>query len=108
MGPPRIVAVHRRRAAAGGEERTGGVIKPYYDRDGITIYCADCRDVLPIIEPGSVDLVLTDPPYGIAAIWQGGSGHGWGKARLAQPLRNSWDQSPPDTQTLQSFIALAR
>lgn len=36
---------------------------PYYDRDGITIYCADCRDVLPHLEP--VDLVLTDPPYGI-------------------------------------------
>jgi site-specific DNA-methyltransferase (adenine-specific) len=39
---------------------------PYYDHDGITIYHADCRDVLPIIEPGSVDLVLTDPPYGIS------------------------------------------
>ena len=37
---------------------------PYYDRDGITIYCADCRDVLPTLGP--VDLVLTDPPYGIA------------------------------------------
>lgn len=34
---------------------------PYYDRDGITIYCADCRDVLPLLPP--VDLVLTDPPY---------------------------------------------
>lgn len=36
---------------------------PYYERDGITIYCADCRDVLPHLPP--VDLVLTDPPYGI-------------------------------------------
>ena len=33
--------------------------------DGCTIYHADCRDVLPLLEPGSVDLVLTDPPYGI-------------------------------------------
>ena len=39
---------------------------PYYDSDGITVYHADCRDILPHIEPGSVDLVLTDPPYGIA------------------------------------------
>jgi len=37
---------------------------PYYERDGIVIYHADCRDVLPHLEP--VDLVLTDPPYGIA------------------------------------------
>lgn len=34
---------------------------PYYEQDGITIYHADCRDVLPTLEP--VDLVLTDPPY---------------------------------------------
>jgi site-specific DNA-methyltransferase (adenine-specific) len=40
-----------------------GLPKPYYDRDGITIYHADCRDILPLLEPGSVDLVLTDPPY---------------------------------------------
>lgn len=39
--------------------------KPYYDQDGITIYHADCRDVLPHLEPRSVDLVLTDPPYGV-------------------------------------------
>ena len=38
---------------------------PYFQRDGITIYHADCRDVLPTLEPGSVDLVLTDPPYGV-------------------------------------------
>lgn len=35
---------------------------PYYDEDGITIYCGDCRDILPHLGP--VDLVLTDPPYG--------------------------------------------
>lgn len=41
-------------------------IPPIYDRDGITIYNADCRDVLPHIDPSSVGLLLTDPPYGIA------------------------------------------
>jgi site-specific DNA-methyltransferase (adenine-specific) len=39
-------------------------LKPYYDRDGITIYHGDCREILPTLDP--VDLVLTDPPYGIA------------------------------------------
>lgn len=39
------------------------MIAPYYNEDGITIYNADCRDVLPQLEP--VDLVLTDPPYGV-------------------------------------------
>lgn len=37
--------------------------KPYYDEDGITIYSADCKQVLPFI--GRVDVLLTDPPYGL-------------------------------------------
>lgn len=36
---------------------------PYYDRDGITIYNADCRKVLPFLD--RFDLLLTDPPYGL-------------------------------------------
>ena len=37
--------------------------KPYYEEPGITIYHGNCRDILPHLKP--VDLVLTDPPYGI-------------------------------------------
>lgn len=36
---------------------------PYYDCDGITIYHGDCREILPHLP--KVDLVLTDPPYGV-------------------------------------------
>jgi len=36
--------------------------KPYYEHKGITIYCADCREILPHLP--KVDLVLADPPYG--------------------------------------------
>lgn len=39
--------------------------EPYYERDGITIFNANCLDLLPAIEPATVALVLTDPPYGI-------------------------------------------
>lgn len=38
--------------------------KPYYERGGIAIYHGDCRDILPALESGSVDFILTDPPYG--------------------------------------------
>jgi site-specific DNA-methyltransferase (adenine-specific) len=38
-------------------------VTPYYDADGITIYCGDCREVLPMVQ---ADVVVTDPPYGIA------------------------------------------
>ncbi len=47
------------------------MIKPYYEHAGIIIYHADCREVLP--ELGPVDLVLTDPPYGVD--YEGGHFH---------------------------------
>jgi site-specific DNA-methyltransferase (adenine-specific) len=42
---------------------------PYYERNGIAIYHGDCRAVLPALT--GIDVVLTDPPYGI----QGSSGN---------------------------------
>jgi site-specific DNA-methyltransferase (adenine-specific) len=50
---------------SGCEEEEGCVNlpKPYYQEDGITIYHSDCHEVLPHLEPDSIDLVLTDPPY---------------------------------------------
>ena len=30
----------------------------------VTLYCGDCLKVLPTLEAGSVDAVVTDPPYG--------------------------------------------
>ncbi len=38
-------------------------MKPYYQDDWATIYHGDCREILPTLP--KVDLVLTDPPYGI-------------------------------------------
>lgn len=36
-------------------------MEPYYEQDGIVIFNADCREILPQI--GTVDHVITDPPY---------------------------------------------
>ena len=33
--------------------------------DSYTLICGDCLEVLPTLEAGSVDAVITDPPYGI-------------------------------------------
>jgi DNA modification methylase len=38
-------------------------MKPYYSHAGITIYHGDCREVLPELEPGSVNCCVTSPPY---------------------------------------------
>jgi len=50
-------------------------VTPYYQQDGITIYHGDCRDVLPGLD--KVDLVLTDPPYGINLKKHGRPGRDW-------------------------------
>jgi DNA modification methylase len=41
-------------------------VTPYYEQDGIAIYHGDCRDAP--VASGSVDLLLTDPPYGMAFV----------------------------------------
>lgn len=41
-------------------------LAPYYQDRHATLYLGDCREVAPQLARGSVDLMVTDPPYGIA------------------------------------------
>jgi len=67
------------------------MIKPYYDHDGIVIYHGDSLDVMRVMGAGTVDAVVTDPPYGLRFMgkeWDRGlpGVHFWGEAlRLAKP-----------------------
>lgn len=82
-------------------------MKPYYDDgNGIVIYCGDCREVLPSL--GMFDLLLTDPPYGIAHLWKGGVGRGWSKADTQKAKRNSWDETTPDAETIRLALEKSR
>ncbi len=36
-------------------------MKPYYTNDLVTIYNADCMDVIPVLRP--IDIAVTSPPY---------------------------------------------
>ena len=43
---------------------------PYRDKwvsdcGTVTLYLGDCLEILPTLEPGSVDAVVTDPPFGV-------------------------------------------
>ena len=71
-------------------------MKPYYEQDGITIYHGDCRDILPTLDAGSIDLVLTDPPYGI-----GVTGMTLGNGlRTIYRGESNWDSEPANVQPL--------
>lgn len=77
---------------------------PYYDEAGIVIYHSPCELVLPGLAP--VDLLLTDPPYGI------GEAAGRNKSRtklaVAKDYGNSeWDNAPPPRWLLEQAIGKA-
>jgi DNA modification methylase len=71
------------------EEIIAKLPKPYYrdEQADIAIYCADCRQVLPLIPDKSIDLVLTDPPYGLNMKMQGGT---WG-IKFKRSDMKDWD-----------------
>ena len=69
------------------------------------LYHGDCLKIMPTL--GEVDAVVTDPPYGIADIWKGGSGHGWGNASSVTEERNEWDNKPPTKEDFELIISMA-
>ena len=75
-------------------------LKPYYEQDGITIFHGDCREILPQLPP--VEVVVTDPPYGLADRWTGGT---WGAADMYADARR-WDRDIP-IAAVQALPALA-
>jgi len=79
---------------------------PYYDDGQMTIYHGDCREVLPSLEP--VDLVLTDPPYGISSICKGGGGYGWPNRRGQPVERDIWDSATPNAETMAQALCSGR
>ena len=66
---------------------------PYYETELGKLYHGDCLEIMPMLEP--VDLVLTDPPYGIGGVWVGGKNHGWSTTEIEKDGRNAWDLKPP-------------
>ena len=76
----------------------GAAVKPYYDRAGVVIYHGNAREVCGAMVDASVDLVLTDPPYGhnnndgdLIHNWEAALGQVWrGEAvrGAARPIAN--------------------
>lgn len=88
---------------------------PYYDEEGITIYNADCRQVLPFLQ--RFDLLLTDPPYGILNLESGetkavrksprASGSGKLKNRMINTADFAWDSYAPSVGVLEAMRDIA-
>lgn len=78
---------------------------PYYDHNGITIYQADCQEILPTLT--GVDLIITSPPYNkglrVDGSWVGRpttsskgnrfrNGYGQHNDALPLPTYEAWQQ----------------
>jgi site-specific DNA-methyltransferase (adenine-specific) len=81
-------------------------VRPYYEHAGITIYHGDCRDFF-ADNDARFDVVLTDPPYGIARVWKGGFKNGWQKCSTQSEERNEWDKEAPPVELWPTILKVA-
>lgn len=81
-------------------------MKPYYEEDGIVIYHGDCREILPTLP--KVDLVLTDPPYGIGEARGKNRSRGTKNAPAKDFGVSAWDDAPPADWLLGLIRELSR
>jgi DNA modification methylase len=76
-------------------------MKPYYQDKYVQIYHGDCREILPTLP--KVDLVLTDPPYGLNTKMQGGT---WG-IKFKHSDMKDWDYLV-DQSLITQIISIAK
>ena len=74
-----------------------GIANPFYGDDYVCILHGDCREILPQLP--KVDLVLTDPPYGIGIAKTGRIGGGQ-LANVKQYMASDWDKDRLSKETL--------
>jgi len=83
-------------------------MKPYYETKLGKLYHGDCLEIMPQLEP--VDLVLTDPPYGIGedgglkARYRKGDGRTKG---IVKHAKINWDSKRPSKQAFDMMIEKA-
>lgn len=59
--------------------------------DRMTLYLGDCKDILSTLDPGSIDLMVTDPPYDIHSCRGGGAFGNRDRFMDVEPISHSFD-----------------
>jgi site-specific DNA-methyltransferase (adenine-specific) len=73
------------------------------------IYCGDCLDLMKEMPDKSVDLVLTDPPYGIGeANGKNESRDGYGLAKATHYGYLDWDDNPPTMEYFNEIFRISK
>ncbi len=71
------------------------MIEPYFETDNGKLYNGDCLDVMQELDDKSIDLILTDPPYGIGTAKNGKVG-GEKVCKVTNYKPQKWDSKIPD------------
>lgn len=80
-------------------------MKPYFETKNGVLYHGDCMDIMEGMDDNSVDLVLTDPPYGIADNYLKPSAKGeWSKL---YSVKIEWDNFAPQV-TIERSLAVGK
>jgi len=81
-------------------------MKPYFETKLGRLYNCDCLDFMKEMEDKSVDLVLTDPPYGINADL---SAHkSGGKCGWVDYGRSEWDKERPSRHYFEEMLRVTQ
>ena len=80
-------------------------MKPYFETSLGKLYHGDCSEIMKEMEDKSVDLALTDPPYGIGAdqsAHKAGGSHGW-----IDYGATDWDNTRPSKDKFNLLFSLS-
>jgi len=80
-------------------------MKPYYETKLGKLYHGDCLEIMPELEP--VDLVLTDPPYGVGIAKTGMVG-GTNLAVVKNYGAQAWDRERPPSSFFETLVAISK
>jgi site-specific DNA-methyltransferase (adenine-specific) len=82
-------------------------LKPDYEEKGIQLYLGDCLEIMKTIPDKSIDLVLTDPPYGIDIASKGTVG-----VRVMAELKDygssNWDRQSPSQEYFNQMLRISK
>jgi len=76
----------------------------YFETDNGILYCGDCLEIMKRIPENSIDLVLTDPPYGLNQ-HKGSKNFGIVKQKK---YKGDWDKNTPSKEYFDIILSLGR
>lgn len=83
------------------------MIKPYYETENGVLYHGDCLEVMKTFPDKSIDLILTDPPYGTNICSQGSVG-GDKMCKTTDYGKQTWDERIPSREVFQEMFRVSK